>query len=119
MKTDTSTKHITPPAAKPLLAAAFPEHLEIIRKRFPKSVTIAETECNAMLNSNHDRLLLKKEYYNEYCLVELNKGSEDISFTIFKSNWNVFERIERDFMEGFSFAPKDKSETFVVMNTLV
>ena len=113
------SNEIQPPAiCNVMLAAAFPFSIEIIRKRFPVSIDIQVTECNSMKN-NHDRLLLKKEYYNEYCLVEIHKGTEQLRFTIFKSDWNDFDKIESDFMEGFSFAPKDKSEVFVIMNTLV
>lgn len=119
METKTSLNHETQPDVKPGLSAAFPEHLEIIMKRFPKLITIDETECNSMQDCNHDRLLFKKEYYNEYCLVEIPKGVDDLSLTIFKSDWKDFERIESDFIVGFSFAPKDKSETFVIMNTLI
>lgn len=109
----------TPAIGNVLLAAAFPFSLEIIRKRFPVSIDIQETECNLMLNGNSDRLLLKKEFYNEYCFVEIQKGTNGLGFTIFKSDWKDFEKIESDFQEGFSFAVKDKSEVFTIMNTLV
>ena len=113
-----SINNETPAIGNVLLAAAFPFSLEMIKKRFPVFVDIQETECNSMMN-NHDRLLFKKEYYNEYCLVEIHKGTQQLGFTIFKSDWKDFDKIESDFMEGFSFAPKDKSEVFVIMNTLV
>jgi|GEM_PF-2283843 len=116
MKNETTNN--TPPIANVLLAAAFPLSLEMIKNRFPVSVEIKETECNTM-KSNHDRLLFKKEHYNDYCLVEVHNGTQGLGITLFKSDWKDFEKIECDFMEGFSFAPKDKSETFVIMNTLV
>ncbi len=94
-------------ANKGMLVLDFIKHIEIIRKKFPKSITIEKTECNSLLNGNTDRLLLKKEHYNEYCLAEIPKGTGDFSFTIFKSDWKNFERIESDFMDGFSFAPKN------------
>ena len=115
---EVSTTTEPPAIGNVLLAAAFPLLIEIIRKRFPVLIDIQETECNSMKN-NHDRLLLKKEYYNEYCLVEINKGTQQLGFTIFKSDWKDFSKIESDFMEGFSFAPKERSEVFVIMNTLV
>jgi len=102
-----------------MLESASPIHLEIVRTKFPVSVDIQETECNSMTNGNHDRMLLKKEYYNEYCLVEIQKGTEQFHLTIFKSDWKDFERIESDFMYGFSFVPKDSTETFVIINALV
>jgi len=116
---EVSTTIETPAIGNVLLAAAFPFSLEIIRKRFPVSIDIQETECNLMLNGNSDRLLLKKEFYNEYCFVEIQKGTNGLGFTIFKSDWKDFEKIESDFQEGFSFAVKDKSEVFAIMNTLV
>lgn len=119
METKTLINHPSPSEAKPLLAIAYPEHLEIIRKRFPVSLDIEETECKAMTNGNFDRLLFRKEFYNEYCLVEIHKGSRDFGITLFKSDWKSFEKIEGDFIEGFSFKPKDKAETFVLMNVLV
>ena len=66
-----------------------------------------------------DAVLFKKEYYNEYCYLEYNKGTNRVSITLFKSDWKDFEKIEDDFMEGFSFAVKDKSETSVIINALV
>ena len=92
------------------------EHIEIISTRFPKYIPIQETTCNAMKG---DAMLFKKEYYNEYCYLEYNKGSDSVSITLFKSDWKDFEKIENDFLEGFSFVVKDKSETSVIMNTLV
>jgi len=118
MENETSKTNDLGNNANLLLATAFTESLEIIRKRFPISVTIEETEYNSMKN-NQDRVLLKKEFYNEYCLVEINKGHQQIYFTIFKSDWKAFEKIENDYCYGFLFAPKDKSEIFVIMNTLI
>jgi len=118
MKNETSLNHETTTIVNVLLAAAFPFSLEIIRKRFPVSVEIKETECDTM-KSNHDRLLFKKEHYNYYCLVEVQLGTQDLGITLFKSDWKDFEKIEYDFNDGFSFLPKDKSEIFVIMNTLV
>ncbi|HEY5390729.1 MAG TPA: hypothetical protein VIJ57_01345 [Hanamia sp.] len=92
------------------------DHIEIVSTRFPKYVPIQETKCNAM---KEDAVLFKKEYYNEYCYLEYNKGTGRVSITLFKSDWKDFEKIEGDFLEGFSFAVKDKSETSVIMNTLV
>ena len=112
MKPDTvSTRQpkLTPPL--PL-----DDHIEIVSKRFPKYVHTQETKCSAM---EEDVVLFKKEYYNEYCYLEYTKGSDYISITLFKSDWENFEKIESDFLEGFSFAVKDKSETTVIMNTLV
>jgi len=118
MKKQTSINHQTPPIANVLLAADFHFLLEIIRKRYPVSVEIKQTECNTM-KINHDRLLFKKEHYNYYCLVEVNNGNQDLAITLFERERSDFEKIECDFMEGFSFAPKDKSEIFAIINTLV
>ena len=97
----------------------FTSGLEIIRKRFPVSIDIEETELNMMKKCNYNRILLKKQHYNEYCLVELHKGTNSLGFTIFKSDWKDFEKIENDFQDGFSFAPKDCTQIEVIINTLV
>ena len=96
----------------------FAEHLLIIRKKFPLVKEIEETEWNTMLQ-NQDRILLKKQHYNDYCFVEICKGTSALSFTIFKSDWIQFKKIESDMGEGFSFAPKDEKETAVIINALV
>ena len=101
-----------------VLLSEFPFSIEIIRKKFPVSSDIQETESNLMKN-NYDRLLLKKKNYNEYCLIEVHKGTQQLGFTIFKSDWNTFSQIESDFKEGLSFAPNDKSEVYVIINALV
>lgn len=97
----------------------FTSRLEIIRKRFPVSVDIKNTECNLMKNGNYYSMLLKKQHYNEYCFVEIHKATNGFGFTIFKSDWKDFEKIENDFQYGFSFAPKDCTQIEVIMNTLV
>lgn len=66
-----------------------------------------------------DAVLFKKQFYNEYCYLEIDKGSGGVSFTLFKCDWSAFEKIEDEFLNGFSFAVKDKSETFTIINTLV
>lgn len=97
--------------------ALFLKHVEIIREKFPNEVTIEETELDIMnIYGNSERLLLKKGYYNEYCFVKMK--SEKIFFTIFKSDWNNFEKIESDFLEGFDFAPKDTADTSVIIQSL-
>lgn len=97
----------------------FTSGLEIIRKRFPVSVDIEETEWNLMKKFSYNRILLKKQHYNEYCFVELHKSTNGFGFTIFKSDWKDFEKIETDFENGFSFTPKDCTQIEVIMNTLV
>ncbi len=92
--------------------------IEIIRKKFPVSVEILDTECNIM-KGNRDRLLLKKEHCNDYCLIEVHNGTDDEGFTLFKSDCNDFKDLEIDFMKGFSFVPKNVSETFIIINSLV
>ena len=104
-------------ATQPKLTPTLPldEHIEIVSKRFPKYVPIQETKCNAM---KEHAVLFKKEYYNEYCYLEKKKGSDCVLITLFKSDWKDFEKIEDDFLEGFSFTVTDKSETSVIMSTL-
>lgn len=97
----------------------FTSGLEIIRKRFPVSVDIKNTEYNLMKKGNYYSMLLKKQHYNEYCLIEIHKGTNSFGFTIFKSDYKDFEKIETDFGNGFSFAPKDCTQIEVVINTLV
>lgn len=92
------------------------EHIEIVLSKFPKYVPIQETKYSVM---KEDAVLFKKEHYNEYCYLEYNKRRDSISITLFKCDWKDFEKIEDDFLEGFSFALKDKSETLVIMNALV
>ena len=92
------------------------EHVEIVSKRFPKYISIQETKCNAMKEHG---VLFKKAYYNEYCYLEYDKRSHCVLITLFKSDWKDFEKTEDDFLKGFSFAVTDKSETFVIINTLV
>lgn len=92
------------------------EHIEIVNKKFPKYIVIEETQCKAMKS---DAVLFKKQHYNEYCYLEYNKGCDAVSLTFFKCDWSSFEKIESEFLEGFSFCVKDKSETFVLINTLV
>ena len=111
MKPDTvPTRESKLPTTLPL-----DDHIEIVSKRFPKYIPIQETKCKAM---KEDAVLFKKEYYNEYCYLEKKKGSDCVLITLFKSDWKDFEKIEDDFLEGFSFTVTDKSETSVIMNTL-
>lgn len=81
-----------------------------------KYIPIQETKCNAL---KEHAVLFRKEDYVEYCYLEYNEGSDNVSITLFKSDWKGFEKIEDDFLERFSFAAKDRSETSVIMNTLV
>ena len=112
MKSDTVS--IRQPELTPTLPLT--DHIEIVSIKFPKYISIQETKCNVM---KRDAVLFRKEYYNEYCYLEYNKGSDCVTITLFKSDRKDFEKIEEDFLEGFSFAVKDKSETSVIMNTLV
>lgn len=106
-----------PVKASPI-AAALPldEHIEIITTKFPIYVLIEETEANIMRS---DAVLFKKQFYNEYCYLAFDQESGGATFTLFKCDWPSFEKIEDEFLEGFSFAVKDKSETLIILNALV
>lgn len=101
------------------LILAFPISLEIIKKKFPISVEIQETECNSMMIGNIDRLLFKSKYYNHYCFIEIVIKTYELRLTIFKSDHKNFEKIESDFLTGFCFATKDKKDVNAIINSLV
>lgn len=92
------------------------EFVEIIRKRFPKYISPDDTRDNILRKK--DSVLFRKEHYNEYLFLEYTRSCDSYSITLFKSDWKDFEKIECDFLEGFSFAV-NKSDLHVIMNCIV
>jgi hypothetical protein len=91
--------------------------LEVIRKRFPKYISVQETKCNA-LRKKHSALF-RKQHYNDYCFIEYNEGCSFFSISIFKSDWKDFEKVENDFLDfSFSFAVTLK-DVETIMNCIV
>ncbi len=91
-------------------------YVDLVRKKFPKFISIEKTEVNAF----KEGLLFRKEHYNDYCFVEHHKSTDTIVLSIFKSDWKAFEKIEGDFLDhSFSFNFNDESEAKTVVNTLV
>ena len=103
--------------SKEIFGTLLHEHMLLVQKKFSKYVSIQETKCNAMKRGAG--MLLKKQFYNEYCYLEYDQGSGGISLTFFKCDWSDFEKIETEFMEGFSFAVRDRIETGTIINALV
>ncbi len=91
-------------------------YIEIVRAKFPKSISIEKTKDNVF----RDGLLFRKEHYNDYCFVEYHKSTDSVVFSIFKSDWKTFEKIEGEFLDSaFSFNFKDESQARILLNTLV
>jgi len=93
------------------------KHIEIVVKKFPKYVPIEETENNCFPMSG---ILFKKEYYNEYAFLEVDRGSGTVSLTLFQSDWKQFEKIANDFVDGHvTFAVSTEGDTKTIINCLV
>jgi hypothetical protein len=91
-------------------------YIDLVRKKFPKFISFEKTKDNVFKNG----FLFRKEHYNDYCFVEHHKSTDTIVFSIFKSDWKAFEKIEGDFLDqSFSFNFKDESEAKILLNTLV
>lgn len=90
-------------------------YVDLVRKKFPKFISIEKTDTNAFSGG----LLFRKEHYNDYCFVEHHKSTDTIVFSIFKSDWKAFHKIEGDFLDhSFSFNFKEESEAITLMNIL-
>jgi len=121
--TNVEVEQVSQPIAKPNVGGSFlskkplDDYVDIIRKRFPKYISIEETKCNAMKQKYC--ALFRQEHYNEYCFIEYYEGSESYSITLFQSDWKDFERIESDFLNfkiSFSVGLNDLK---TIMNCMV
>jgi hypothetical protein len=91
-------------------------YVDLVRKKFPKFISIEKTNGNAFA----DGLLFRKEHYNDYCFIEHHKSTDTIVFSIFKSAWKAFEKIEGDFLDhSVSFNFRDETQAITLMNILV
>lgn len=92
-------------------------YFETIRKKFPKTITLEETEDNVF--KREKSFLFKKQWYNDYLFLEYHKGTDDYTISLFKSDWIAFERIELDFLNEAITFTITKQDLETIINCIV
>ena len=90
-------------------------HIEIVNLKFPKHISIDETDCQAL---KQEGILFREKYQNNYCYLRL-KENRDIELSLFKSDHSEFEKIEDDYLySAISFKIKDIKQTEIIIHSL-